>query len=90
MSLDPQELQALAAEELAHAQRLNWRELSKITPWGDTYQGFAPSGQEVEFERNYLWDKDSHDAVRIEVSVRCLPGNQSGDAHASCVVQKPA
>ncbi len=83
------ELKHLAAEELEHARSLNWRELSAITPWGDTYQGVAPSGHEVEFERNYLWEHGSDAAVRIEVTVRCLPERENCDAVASCVVTRP-
>lgn len=30
-------------------------EVRKITPWGDSYEGFAPSGRTVEVERRYLW-----------------------------------
>src|SRR5690606_34775805 len=40
---DNDELRTLAAEELEAACSLSWTELSRITPWGDTYRGFAPS-----------------------------------------------
>jgi len=65
-----QDLTDLAADELAQALSLSWRELSKVTPWGDTYEALAPGGDEVEVERNYLWFKDAGGDVMIEVVAR--------------------
>ena len=45
-------------------------ELKRITPWGDSYEGFAPSGRTVEVERRYLWALDPEGAIVVEVEVR--------------------
>ncbi len=65
---DP-ELQAAAEEELAAATRLSWRELSALTPWGDSYEGFGPAGGPVVFERNYIWREDPGGDILCEVTV---------------------
>jgi hypothetical protein len=65
-----QDLTDLAADELAQALTLSWRELNKVIPWGDTYQAVAPGGDEVEVERNYLWFKDPGGDVMCEVTAR--------------------
>ena len=49
------ELTVMAQEELDAACAMPFVELKKITPWGDSFVGFAPSGREVEVERRYLW-----------------------------------
>ncbi|PZO00754.1 MAG: hypothetical protein DCF28_11035 [Alphaproteobacteria bacterium] len=60
----------MAEEELASAISLKWAELKRITPWGDTFEGFAPSGRTVEIERRYIWAHDPVGAVLVEVEVR--------------------
>ncbi len=62
-----QDFLAAAEEELDRACSLSWKELAKVTPWGDTYEGITPDGRDVCFERAYLWQGD--DAIRIEVMV---------------------
>jgi hypothetical protein len=64
-----EDLTAAAEDELARALTLGWRELAKVTPWGDTFEGFSPAGREVCFERNYLWDGESGGDIRVEVAV---------------------
>ena len=59
----------MAEDELARACTLTWLALSKVTPWGDTYEGFAPSGRPVEVERNYVWANDAGGDVLVEVVV---------------------
>jgi hypothetical protein len=63
------DLETAAREELERACTLGWRELSKLTPWGDTYEGFTPDGRDVSFERSYLWDIDEGGDIRVEVTV---------------------
>lgn len=70
MAVNEDELSAMAIEELDAACGLSWPELTRITPWGDSYSGFAPSGREVEIERRYIWAHDPPGAVRVEVEVR--------------------
>jgi hypothetical protein len=58
-----------AEEEIGRAMTLGWPELSKLTPWGDTFEGFTPLGREVCFERSYLWEAESGGDIRVEVTV---------------------
>jgi 4-hydroxyphenylpyruvate dioxygenase len=63
------ELEAMADEELERALDLSWRELSKVIPWGDTAEAFAPSGRPVMVERNYLWAEKPGGDILVEVAV---------------------
>ncbi|MBS0333582.1 MAG: hypothetical protein JSS35_12515 [Proteobacteria bacterium] len=63
------DLEAAALEELDQAAGLGWKELSGLTPWGDTFEGFTPAGREVCFERSYLWENAAGGDIRIEVTV---------------------
>ncbi|MBC6980389.1 hypothetical protein [Caulobacter sp. 17J80-11] len=84
---DP-ELEALAEEEMARALTLSWREASKVTPWGDTYTGFAPSGGEVHFERSYIWaDREGGD-VQVEVVVYDDPERYDEAARRTGVIRR--
>ena len=65
---DP-DLEAAAAEELERALDLSWAELARITPWGDTYEGFAPGGRAVMLERSYLWAEAPGGDILCEVAV---------------------
>lgn len=85
MAVSDQDLTDLAADELAQAIALHWRELIKVTPWGDTYQALAPGGDEVEVERNYLWFKDPGGDVMCEVTAR----HGEREAQAFGVVRRP-
>jgi hypothetical protein len=82
------ELSEMAQEELASAIALSWPEIRRITPWGDTFEGFAPSGRTVEIERRYLWAHEPDGAVMVEVEVRDR-SNRTG-AEARALVEKPA
>jgi len=69
-SLDRQaDLQEAAEEELGRACDLGWPDLSKVTPWGDTYEGFTPAGRSALFERNYLWQGAAGGDICVEVVV---------------------
>ena len=63
------DLDAAALEELDRACTLGWREMSRHTPWGDTYEGFTPGGRAVCFERSYLWEDQAGGDIRVEVNV---------------------
>ena len=41
--VDP-DLLVFAEDELSRALSLSWRALSKVAPWGDSFQGISPSG----------------------------------------------
>ena len=61
MAVGDDELSTMAIEELDIACALPWPDMRKVTPWGDSFVGIAPSGREVEIgafltetERNRL------------------------------------
>jgi hypothetical protein len=78
----PDELTVMAQEELNAACALTWPELRRITPWGDSFEGFAPSGRTVEIERRYLWALDPEGAIIVEVEVRDDAAREGGEARA--------
>lgn len=68
MIADP-DLAEMAEDELKRALTLTWRDLSKIVPWGDTYEGVSPSGRFVKVERSYLWVEEEGGDILCEVAV---------------------
>ena len=89
MAVTPEidELSAMAIEELDIACALPWPDMKKITPWGDSFTGFAPSGREVEIERRYLWAHEPEGAVAVEVEVR--DRNAPTGAEAKALITPP-
>ena len=71
-----------AIEELDQACSLIWPELVKITPWGDSFIGTAPSGREVEVERRHLWAHEPEGAVAVEIEVRDVGARTGAEARA--------
>ncbi len=67
-SSDP-DLRAMAEDELARALSLDWRPLSKITPWGDSFDGISPAGRNVTVERAYIWQAETGGDILCEVNV---------------------
>jgi len=63
------DLTEAADDELDRAMTLGWTQLSKHTPWGDTFEGFTPEGREVCFERAYMWEGATGGDIRVEVTV---------------------
>lgn len=88
MAVGADELSEMAIEELDAACALPWPDMRRITPWGDSFTGFAPSGREVEIERRYLWAHEPEGAVAVEVEVRD-PGARTG-AEARALITPPA
>lgn len=72
----------MALEELEAACALSWAEISRITPWGDSFPGFAPSGRAVEVERRYLWAHEPEGAVAVEVEVRDAAAREGVEVRA--------
>ena len=66
--VDP-DLLAFAEDELSRALSLSWRALSKVAPWGDSFEGISPSGRSVTVERAYLWRGPVGGDILCEVSV---------------------
>lgn len=85
---DP-DLLAFAEDELTRALTLSWRELSKITPWGDTFEGLSPAGREVQVERNYLWAAEEGGDILCEVAVFGGPSRYDQGARVSRLIKKP-
>lgn len=81
------ELSEMAIEELDAACALPWPDMKAITPWGDSFTGFAPSGREVEVERRYLWAHSPVGAIAVEVEVRAIGLDQG--AEATAVINPP-
>ncbi|WP_295190025.1 hypothetical protein [uncultured Brevundimonas sp.] len=65
MPASDDELTVMANEELDAACAMPFVEVRKITPWGDSYEGFAPSGRTVEVERRYLWAVEPEGGVIV-------------------------
>ena len=82
MAVNDDELSAMAIEELDQACSLIWPEIQKITPWGDTFIGIAPSGREVEVERRYLWAHAPEGSVAVEGEVRDVGARTGAEARA--------
>ena len=78
----PDELTVMAQEELNAACAMTWPELRRIIPWGDSFEGFAPSGRTVERERRYLWALDPEGAIIVEVEVRDDAAREGVEARA--------
>ncbi len=85
----PAEYETMAEDELVRALTLSWRELSRVTPWGDTYEGFAPSGRQVQVERNYLWAEAEGGDILCEVAVFSNPVLYDTAARRSGRIAKP-
>ena len=85
---DP-ELEAAAEEELAAATTLTWRALAKLAPWGDTYEGFGPSGGAVEFERSYIWKDAPGGDILCEVTAFRGPSRYDRGVRRSRIIKKP-
>lgn len=82
MPASDDELTVMANEELDAACAMPFAEVRKITPWGDSYEGFAPSGRTVEVERRYLWAVEPEGGVIVEVEVRDRAARTGAEARA--------
>jgi hypothetical protein len=85
---DP-ELQEAAEDELMAACSMSWRELAKVTPWGDDWEGFGPAGSPVHFERNYIWQEREGGDILCEVRVYRGPSRYDRGAVVSRLIPKP-
>ena len=84
---DP-DLAAMAQDELARALSLSWRDLARITPWGDDYDGISPAGRDVTVERAYLWASEPGGDILCEIAVYGGPSRYDQGARAQAVITK--
>lgn len=84
---DP-DLLAMAQDELSRAVTLSWREASKVTPWGDTFDGISPAGRNVQVERNYLWSDGEGGDILVEIAVFGGPSRYDAGARVSQTIRK--
>jgi len=82
------DLAEMAADELARALTLGWRDLVKAIPWGDVYDGFAPGGRPVQVERSYLWAAETGGDILCEVAVFANPVLYDQGARASGLIPR--
>jgi hypothetical protein len=85
---DP-DLETMAQDELSRAMTLTWRDLNKVIPWGDTFEGISPAGRNVEVERNYLWVSEPGGDILCEVAVYGGPSRYDQGAKARGVISGP-
>ena len=83
------DLEAAARDELERACTLSWRDLSGLTPWGDTFEGFTPGGRDACFERNYLWAGEPRGDIRVEVIVYEPQAYEAGARAFAVIPRKP-
>jgi hypothetical protein len=62
-----QDLEAAAQEELHQALALTWEQLSRLVPWGDTFEGVSPANMTIQLSRSYLWAADPGGDILCEV-----------------------
>ena|GEM_PF-115992 len=85
---DP-DLMAMAEDELIRACSLKWRELAKITPWGDEFEGVSPAGRNVLAARSYLWAAQEDGDILVEVTVYGGASRYDQGAQVSRRIKKP-
>ena len=86
---DP-DLLAMAQDELKRALDLSWRALSRVTPWGDTFDGISPAGRNVQVERSYVWNDAPDGDVLCEVRVYANAALYEAGEIARAVIARPA
>jgi hypothetical protein len=84
---DP-DLAAMAADELARALTLKWRDLKAVTPWGDSYEGISPGGRDVMVDRSYIWQGEAGGDILVEVAVYGGPSRYDAGERASAVIAR--
>jgi hypothetical protein len=87
-ALDP-ELTAAAAEEMKAALTLSWSALSRLVPWGDTFEAFGPDGGPLYLERGYIWQGHPGGDILCEVVAFRGPTRYDRGARLSQIIKKP-
>ena len=84
-----EDLDTLAAEELAQAASMRWSELAPLIPWGDTYEGVSPANLTVQLSRNYLWAAEPGGDILCEVRVYLDEAHYDYGARRSTLIRRP-
>ena len=84
------DMAAMAADELERALTLSWRELSRVIPWGDTYDGYSPAGRQVTVERSYLWAEAADGDILCEVQVYGGPSRWDEGVRVTGLIRQQA
>ena len=87
-TFDP-ELNAAAAEEMKAALTLSWTALSRLVPWGDTFEAFGPSGGPLSLERGYIWQGEPGGDILCEVVAFRGPSRYDRGVRLSELIRKP-
>jgi len=82
------DLEEMAQDELRRALTLRWRDLAKIVPWGDTFEGVSPAGRFVKVETSYIWPNGEGGDILCEVAVFPNDVLYEQGARASAVIAK--
>ena len=83
------DLEAAAEEEIARACDLSWAQLSRVIPWGDSYEGITPGERSATYERGYLWAEADGGDVLVEVAVYVHPELQDHAARRQRLIRRP-
>ena len=78
----------MARDELSRALSLTWRDLAKITPWGDAFDGVSPAGRDVTVETAYLWAEQPGGDILCEVVVYGGPSRYDNGARAQALIAR--
>ena len=84
-----EDLDLLAAEELAQAASMRWSDLAPLIPWGDVYEGVSPANLTVQLSRNYLWAGEPGGEILCEVRVYLDEAHYDYGARRSTLIRKP-
>jgi hypothetical protein len=82
------DLTQMAQDELARALTLSWRDLARIVPWGDAFDGFTPAGRNVTVERAYIWAEEAGGDILCEVNVYGGPARWDQGARVSARIAR--
>ena len=78
----------MAQDELRRAVELPWRALSKVIPWGDTFDGISPAGRNVQVERSYVWAAGPGGDILCEVRVYANAALYNAGEFVSAVISR--
>jgi len=82
------DLMEMARDELSRASSLTWRDLAKIAPWGDAFDGVSPAGRDVTVETAYLWAEEPGGDILCEVVVYGGPSRYDHGARAQALIAR--